>query len=113
MSSPSPPPRSCIIDANQAGNTNYNAAATQKQNGGPISKANQAITFTSTAPGSAVVGGATAPTPPARLGQPGGLHHRRLDRGRLLVINRGIVSFQAAGTCSGHANQAGNANYNV
>ena len=47
-----------MIDANQAGNANYNAAP-QVQQSFTVNKGNQTISFTSTAPGSAAVGGAT------------------------------------------------------
>ena len=76
-------------------------------------KNNQTISFTSTAPGAATVGGATyTPTATATSGlavtitvdassSSGLLHQRRL------------VSFQATGTCVLDANQAGNATYNA
>jgi hypothetical protein len=41
---------SCVIDANQAGNANYNAAS-QVQVSFVVSQNNQIISFTSTAPG--------------------------------------------------------------
>ena len=47
-----------MIDANQAGNANYNAAP-QVQQTFAVGKGNQTITFTSTAPAGATVGGAT------------------------------------------------------
>src|SRR5439155_1743304 len=48
----------CTVDANQAGNANWNAA-TQAQQSFTVGKGTQTITFTSTAPSAAVVGGAT------------------------------------------------------
>ena len=48
----------CVIDANQAGNANYNAAP-QAQQSAPVAKGDQTITFTSTAPAGAKVGGPT------------------------------------------------------
>ena len=39
----------CVIDANQAGSSNYNAAP-QAQQSFAVGKGNQTITFTSTAP---------------------------------------------------------------
>ncbi|HZL47916.1 MAG TPA: PKD domain-containing protein [Solirubrobacteraceae bacterium] len=48
----------CTIDANQAGNSNYDAAP-QVQQSFAVSKGSQTITFTSTAPSSATVGGPT------------------------------------------------------
>ena len=49
---------SCVIDANQAGNGSYNAAP-QAQQTFAVGKGDQTISFTSTAPAAAVVGGAT------------------------------------------------------
>ena len=58
----------CIIDANQAGNANYNAAP-QVQQTFTVGKGAQTITFTSTAPANATVGGATyTPTATATSG---------------------------------------------
>src|SRR5436309_9006718 len=48
----------CVIDANQAGNASYNAAS-QVQQSFAVSKGNQTISFTSTAPANASVGGPT------------------------------------------------------
>ena len=48
----------CTINANQAGNANYNAAP-QVQQTFTVAKGDQTITFTSTAPAGAKVGGAT------------------------------------------------------
>src|SRR5262249_13935465 len=47
-----------VIDANQAGNANYNAAP-QVQQSFAVAKGDQTITFTSTAPAGAKVGGPT------------------------------------------------------
>src|SRR4029077_10314153 len=46
----------CVIDANQAGNANYNAAP-QAQQSFAVGKGSQTISFTSTAPVGEVVGG--------------------------------------------------------
>ena len=73
-------------------------------------KTNQTISFTSTAPAAASVGGATY-TPD---------RHRHLGPGVTITvdgsstgcsINAGVVSFQTPGTCVLDANQAGNASY--
>ena len=48
----------CVVNANQAGNANYNAAP-QAQQSFAVAKGSQTITFTSTTPVSATVGGAT------------------------------------------------------
>ena len=60
---------SCVIDANQAGNVNYNPAA-QVQQTVPVGKGAQTIVFTSAAPTGAVVGGPTY-TPTASGGGSG------------------------------------------
>ena len=50
----------CVIDANQAGNADYNAAAQQQQSF-TVAKASQTITFTSSPPSPAVYGGSYTP----------------------------------------------------
>ena len=59
---------SCIVDANQAGNATYNAAP-QVQQTVTVGKGAQTVSFTSTAPRSGTVGGATyTPTATASSG---------------------------------------------
>lgn len=102
---------SCVIDANQAGNTNYNPA-TQVQQTISVGKGAQAITFTSTPP-SVFVGG-TAYAPTATGGATGNTVVFSIDAGSSYIcsISEGLVSFNASGTCIINANQAGNDNYN-
>ena len=58
----------CIVDANQSGNSNWNAAAQVSQSI-MVNKGTSVITVTSTAPSSAVVGGVTyTPTATATSG---------------------------------------------
>ena len=79
---------SCIVDANQAGNGNWNAA-NQAQQTFTVSKQNQTITFTSTAPGGATVGGATyTPDRHRHLGLGSDDHRRRLEQRRVLHQRR-------------------------
>ena len=91
-SSPSSAAGTCIVDANQAGNANWNAAPQVQQSF--TVKNNQTITFTSTAPGNASVGGATyTPTAIATSGLAvtitlDGIEHR------LRVDTAGVVSFR-------------------
>ncbi len=102
----------CTINANQAGDANWNAA-TQVQQSFTISKGNQTISFTSTAPASAKVGGATyTPTATATSGLPVTM---TIDATASSVcsISAGVVSFQTVGTCKINANQAGNTNWNA
>jgi hypothetical protein len=101
----------CVIDADQAGNANYNAAP-QAMQSFAVGKSNQTITFTSTAPASATVGGATyVPTATATSGLTVAF---TIDASAAAIcsISAGTVSFTAAGTCVIDANQAGDSNYN-
>jgi len=100
----------CVIDANQAGNANYNAAP-QVQQSFAVGQGSQTITFTSTAPASATVGGPTyTVTATASSGLPVTF---TIDASASAVcsIAGSTVSFTAAGSCVIDANQAGNANY--
>jgi hypothetical protein len=102
----------CVIDANQAGNANYNAAP-QVQQSFLVSKGSQTISFTSTAPAGATVGGPTyTATATATSGLPVTL---TIDASASAVctISGSTVSFIGVGTCVIDANQAGNANYNA
>jgi parallel beta-helix repeat protein len=104
----------CLIDANQAGDANYNAAP-QVQQTIIVHKIDQAILFTSTAPANAVVGGPTY-IPTASGGASGNPVVFTIDvsASTVCAINGlGVVSFQGAGICVIDANQAGNALYNA
>ena len=83
----------CIIDANQAGNATY-AAAPQVQQSVSVGQGSQAIIFTSSAPGSAVVGGATY-SPTATGGASGNPVVLTIDATTSAVcsITGGAVSF--------------------
>ena len=83
----------CVIDANQAGNASYSAAP-QVQQSIAIGKTAQSITYTSTAPTTAVVGGATyTPTATATSGLTVAI---TVDPSSSSVcsIAAGVVSFQ-------------------
>src|SRR6202023_2976668 len=102
----------CVIDANQAGNANFNAAP-QAQQSFAVAKGDQTITFTSTAPAGAKVGG---PTYTVTATASSGLTVAfTIDASASAVcsISGSTVSFIGAGTCVIDANQAGNANYNA
>jgi hypothetical protein len=104
-------PGTCVIDANQAGNANYNAAP-QAQQSFAVAKGDQTITFTSTAPAGAKVGGPTYNvTATSSAGLPVTI---TIDAAAASVcsLSGSTVSFIGAGTCIIDANQAGNANYN-
>ena len=101
----------CVIDANQAGNANYNAAP-QVQQSFAVGQGSQTITFTSTAPAAATVGG---PTYNVTATASSGLAVTfTIDASAASVcsIAGSTVSFIGAGTCVIDANQAGNTNYN-
>ena len=73
----------------------------------------QTITFTSVAPGSASVAGATyTPTATATSGLTPVITVDAASSG-VCSISAGVVSFQAAGTCTLDANQAGNVDFNA
>ena len=100
----------CIVNANQSGDTNWNAA-TQVQQVLAVGKGSQWITITSTAPGIAFVGGATytiAATATSGLsvtftsGAPS-----------ICTVSGSTVSFIAVGTCIVIANQSGDTNWNA
>jgi hypothetical protein len=102
----------CVIDANQAADANWNAAV-QVQQSFDVDKGTPVITFTSTAPVSAVVGGntytvtATSPSPVTIVFS--------IDSSATAFcsIAAGVVSFTASGTCKVNANQAGDANWHA
>ena len=100
----------CIVDANQAGNANWNAAPQVQQSFAV--KSNQTISFTSTNPSPVTVGGATyTPTATATSGLAVTITLDGTSTG--CTLSGGVVSFTAVGTCVVDANQAGNANWNA
>jgi hypothetical protein len=105
-------PGTCVIDANQAGNAHYQAAAQAQQDitvPGRVLAA-QAISFTSQAPSPAV--GSTY-TVTARGGGSGNPVTFTIDPASTSAcsISGATVTFNQAGTCVIDANQAGNAHY--
>ncbi len=100
----------CVIDANQAGNASYEAAAEVQQSFDP-DPGSQSITFTSTPPNPAVVGGSYTVT--ASGGASGNPVTFSLDASAKgsCTISGATVTFVAVGTCAIDANQAGNASY--
>ncbi|MGE5168543.1 MAG: Ig-like domain repeat protein, partial [Deltaproteobacteria bacterium] len=103
----------CVIDANQAGDANY-TAATQVQQSFAVGKGSQTITFTSTAPAAATVGGTTyAVTATSSAGLTPVTFTIDASATSVCSISGSTVSFIGVGTCLIDANQAGNANYNA
>jgi hypothetical protein len=98
----------CVIDANQAGNADY-LAANQVQQSIAVGKGSQAITFTSTPPSPAPVGGSYTPTATSTSGLPVTITLDGASTG--CTLTSGTVNFTGAGTCRIDANQAGNADY--
>jgi Glycine rich protein len=101
----------CVVDADQAGNADYEPAAEQQQSF-TVVKASQAIAFTSSPPRPAVFGGSY--TPAATGGGSGNPVVFSIDSSSgagVCSLSSGTVSFTGAGTCVVDADQAGNADY--
>ena len=100
----------CVVDADQGGNTDY-AAATRSQQTVAVGKAAQAITFTSTAPADAVVGGTYDLT--ATGGASGKPVTFSIDPASSDVcsVDGSTVTFAHAGDCVVDADQAGDSDY--
>ena len=138
----------CIVDANQAGNTVYAPATQVQQSIDPpaiapamrrsaakesgldtvqgnslngtagvsrpeprISLQSQVITFTSSAPSGATVGGTYTPTATTTSGLTVTFSIDTSSTSGTCSISAGSVSFSAVGTCIVDANQSGNATY--
>ncbi len=99
----------CVIDANQAGNASYEAATQVQQSFAVLGT--QSITFTSTPPNPALVGGTYTPT--ASGGTSGNPVTFSIDSSAhgSCSISGATVTFVSVGTCVIDANQAGNASY--
>jgi hypothetical protein len=102
----------CKIDANQSGNASYEAAPQAQQSFTVHAEIPQAITFTSTPPSAATVGGPTY-TVTATGGGSGNPVVFSIDASSSSVcsISGAVVSFTGAGTCTVDANQEGNGSY--
>lgn len=103
----------CTINANQAGNASYEPAL-QVQQSFSVSTpppAPQTISFTSTAPGSAVYGGAPyTVTAIASSGLPVSFSAAASSVG-VCTVSGSTVTIVGAGTCTVNANQGGNGSY--
>lgn len=105
-------PGTCILSADQEGSTDYSAAS-QVQQSFTISPIGQAVTFTSTAPDGAVVGGADY-TPAATGGGSGNPVVFTLDEQSTgCTLSGGVVSMSHAGTCVVNADQAGDGDHSA
>jgi hypothetical protein len=100
----------CVVNANQAGNADYLAAAQVQQSFG-VTKNDQSITFTSTAPSAPVFGGSYSATATASSGL--SVTFSTDTASVCTVSSGGSVSFVGVGTCHVNADQAGNGTYNA
>jgi hypothetical protein len=100
-----------MVDANQAGNANYEPAL-QAQQSFAVGRGAQTITFTSAPPTSATVGGQTY-TVTATGGESKTRVTFTIDptSSSVCTISGATLSFIGAGMCTIDANQAGNVNY--
>ena len=99
----------CSLTAHVAAGIDYGAADGGAQTF-TVAKSSQTITFTSTVPSGAIVGGTTytvAATGGAS-GNPITFTSRTLS---VCTVSLGVVTFVKPGTCTIYANQAGNADY--
>ena len=105
----SAPLGTCVIDANQQGNATYSPAAQVQQTIG-VGGVGQTVTFTSTQPSQARVGGAPyVPTATASSGL--GVTIALDPQSAGCSLSGGSVSFTSVGTCVLDATQAGNSTY--
>ncbi len=100
----------CEVEANQLGNTNYNAAPQVVQSF-TVGKGAQTVSFTSAAPSAKVSG--TTYTPVTAGGASGNAVTLSIApaSSSICSVNNGVVSYQAVGSCVVQANQAASANY--
>jgi hypothetical protein len=100
----------CTIDANQPGNGSYQAAP-QAQQSFAVGLASQAISFTSSPPGGATVGGSTYTVlATASSGLAVTFSIAPASAG-ICSLAGSVVSFTGTGTCTVRANQGGNGSY--
>jgi hypothetical protein len=104
----------CTIDADQPGDASHQAAPQVQQSftvgTGPPAPSVQSVSFTSTAPSGAMVGGSYTVTAAASSGLPVSFSAEPASAG-ICTVSASTVSFVGAGTCTIDANQAGNAGY--
>jgi hypothetical protein len=100
----------CTIDANQEGDTHYNAAP-QKQQTVTVGKSPQTITFTSTPPNPAFVGGPAYTVTAEATSKQAVTFTIDPASSSVCTISGSTVTFVAAGTCTIDANQGGNTQY--
>jgi hypothetical protein len=100
----------CTIDANQAGNGSY-LAAPQAQQSFAVGLASQTISFASSPPGGATVGGATYTVSANASSGLAVTFSIAPGSAAVCTLAGSVVSFTGAGTCTVRANQPGNGSY--
>jgi hypothetical protein len=112
----------CVVDANQAGDTNYSAASEVQQafsieaasGSGPPPPGSQVIAFTSIVPSSPGVGGTyTISATGGGSGNPVTFSIDTTSTAGACTVAGATVSLTGAGTCVVDANQAGDTNYSA
>jgi len=98
----------CVLDANQAGNAEYQAA-TEVQQTITVKPAPQTITFT--APATGTVGGSALLAPTASSGLPVTLNVDTATTNNACSVSGDTVNYLGSGNCVLDATQAGNAEY--
>ena len=103
----------CMVIASQAGDALYNAAPNVQQTFN-VAKAGQTITFTSTAPVGAIVGGPTyTATATATSGLTVTFSSSTIGVCTSSGTNGATITFVGGGSCIVAANQTGNGDYNA
>lgn len=102
----------CIVNANQNGNTAFNAAPQLVQSFN-VGKGAQSLSFTSTAPTTAVVAGASYGVSATSTAGLVPVFSIGAAASSICSISGSSISFQSVGLCIVNANQAGNSNYNA
>ncbi len=101
----------CTIDADQGGNSTYDPAS-QVSRSFTVTKGNRSVSFTSTNPGSVIVG--ASPYTPTASATSGLTPTIALDAGSIgCTLDGGVVNFTAVGICLINATQGGDTNWNV
>jgi hypothetical protein len=105
-------PGSCVIDANQAGNGSYAAAAQVQRTITVASGQKQTQSISFTAPASEMAGGsATLPAKGGGSGNPVVFSVDRASGPGVCTVSGSTVTYTGAGNCVIDANLAGNARY--
>jgi mono/diheme cytochrome c family protein len=102
----------CTLNANQAGNSDYNAA-TQVQRSFTVSKAAQSITFGTQTTPRTFSPGATFDISPTATASSGLAVTYNSGNTAVCTLSSTTLTMVSAGTCPIEANQAGNTNYNA